>query len=249
MPYNTLLNQLIDKSGMTAKDIAEQCNQQGQKITASYISILRKAENNRTPSDDVSRALAKALNADEDSLVLEAYLDNAPEVMKAAFRNMYLVTIEMTMGLLGSKITDEQREAAKQMINNVPLYEMIKQLSQQQQLSQMNQNILYKNEQTDSGDINLSMQVNPEFNVDNEAMEPILHKESRVKISFQDKCKNGDIVAFTYDGESGVHYRKLKITADGKHMLIAYNSDFDIIEYDDSTMKLIGRVEAVTTKL
>ena len=73
MPYTQLLNQLIDQSGLTAKEIAERCKQHGQEITASYVSILRKEANERIPSFEVSQALEAVLDAPKDLLVLEGY--------------------------------------------------------------------------------------------------------------------------------------------------------------------------------
>ena len=80
MPYTKLLNRLIDDSGYSIKEIAERCTENGVKVTPAYISTLRNDTNNRTPSDNMSRALAKACNAkSEDILVVEAYVDNAPK--------------------------------------------------------------------------------------------------------------------------------------------------------------------------
>ena len=42
MTYNKLLNEYINKSGKTAKEIQYDCKQKGQDITAAYIRILKK---------------------------------------------------------------------------------------------------------------------------------------------------------------------------------------------------------------
>ena len=65
MPYAKLLNQLIEESGMTAKDVAQKCADHGVSITPSYLSMLRNGAGKRMPSDEVSRAIAKALGKDE----------------------------------------------------------------------------------------------------------------------------------------------------------------------------------------
>ncbi|MEG1926686.1 MAG: helix-turn-helix transcriptional regulator, partial [Ruthenibacterium sp.] len=64
MPYTNLLNQLIQKSGMTAKEVAAKCQAAGANITPSYLSMIRNEKSARIPSDDVSIALAKALGED-----------------------------------------------------------------------------------------------------------------------------------------------------------------------------------------
>jgi len=79
MAYTALLNKLIENSGLTVKEIAERCTESGTKITAAYISTLRNSTDNRAPSSEVSKALAKVCGAkNENVLVIEAYLDTAP---------------------------------------------------------------------------------------------------------------------------------------------------------------------------
>lgn len=105
MAYAKLLNELIEKSGLSTREIAKRCEEQGQPITPSYISILRKESNSRVPSEDMSRVLARVLGADEDTLVLEAYLENAPEPLLKVLRGMYTSVMEMTLRAMKVEIS------------------------------------------------------------------------------------------------------------------------------------------------
>lgn len=79
MNYNKLLNQLIDNSGMTLKEIAQTCKEMGESISANYLSVLKTVED-KTASDKVSLAIARACNAKYDNiLVVQAYIDKAPQ--------------------------------------------------------------------------------------------------------------------------------------------------------------------------
>ena len=81
MTYTKLLNGLIERSGLSNKEIVERCKDAGEKITTNYLSIL-KNNPERTASDSLSRALAKVCGAAyEDVLVVQAYLDKAPQII------------------------------------------------------------------------------------------------------------------------------------------------------------------------
>jgi hypothetical protein len=87
MNYTRRLNSLIETSKLTQKEIAEGCEKLGENVTSSYINILKNNEG-RIPSDNVSRAIAKTCGAQfEEILVVQAYLDKAPETIIKFFIN------------------------------------------------------------------------------------------------------------------------------------------------------------------
>lgn len=81
MTYTKLLNKLIDDSGLSNKEILEQCESYGMKITPNYLSVLKNNES-KVASDELSRVLAKICGAEnEELLVVQAYLDKAPQII------------------------------------------------------------------------------------------------------------------------------------------------------------------------
>jgi transcriptional regulator with XRE-family HTH domain len=248
MSYSKLLNTLIEKSGMTAKEIAEKCAEHGQKITASYISILRKEENKRVPSDDISRALAKVFGIDENILLLEAFLDNAPPLLKKALRNFYYATAEIAVNMFGGEIPQNLREDFKKLIDEAPLSEIVIELAENTNLS-FNNNVLIENEVIDGTTLNMQFHANPEFDVLDNSMEQKLPKGSRVKIKMQNEYKSGDIVAFKEKGSEKLQYRKLCITKKGEQLLVAFHPDYEILEFDSEKMVILGRVVEVITQI
>lgn len=82
MTYTELLNELLDKSGKSQKEIADECTEKYEvKLTSTYLSGL-KTSKGKIASDEISRAIAKACNASyEEILVVQAYLDKAPEII------------------------------------------------------------------------------------------------------------------------------------------------------------------------
>lgn len=79
MNYTELFNQIINESGMSIKEIAEKCNEAGEKITPNYISVLKKIEG-KYASEKVSTTIAKICHAKyENILTVQAYIDKAPK--------------------------------------------------------------------------------------------------------------------------------------------------------------------------
>jgi SOS-response transcriptional repressor LexA len=248
MSYAKLLNSLIEKSGMTAKEIAKQCTEQGQKITASYLSILRNADSKRIPSDDISRALAKVLGVDENRLLLEAYLDNAPPLLKTALKNIYYIATQAAASMLGSEITESQHDNLRKIIDELPLSDIVIELAKNKHLN-FYDNFLITKEKVDNTTYNMQIQLDLEFDVLDNAMEPKLPKGSRVKIKMQNEYKSGDVVAFKEKDNEKIQYRKLDITKKGEQLLVAFHSDYNVLEYDANNMVILGRVHAVTNQL
>lgn len=90
MNYTERLNMIIDSSGMMLKDIAEACQKEGVKLTNTYLSSL-KTTPGKIASDEISRAIAKVCGAQyENILVVQAYIDKAPDVFIEFFENVLL---------------------------------------------------------------------------------------------------------------------------------------------------------------
>ncbi len=82
MNYTELLNELIEHSGKTVKQIADECQREyGVNLTNTYLSGLKTTEG-RQASQEINIAIAKACGAEyENILVIQAFLDRAPLVL------------------------------------------------------------------------------------------------------------------------------------------------------------------------
>lgn len=82
MNYTELLNELIEHSGKTVKQIADECQKEyGVNLTNTYLSGLKTTEG-RQASQEINIAIAKACGAEyENILVIQAFLDRAPAVL------------------------------------------------------------------------------------------------------------------------------------------------------------------------
>lgn len=94
MNFTQLLNQIIEESGLSNKEIIEKCEKAGAKISANYLSIL-KNNPNKVPSEKVAITLAKVCNAKfENILLVQSYLDKAPDFIREFIERIQRQVIE-----------------------------------------------------------------------------------------------------------------------------------------------------------
>ena len=249
MPYAKLLDQLIHDSGKTGKEISEQCQSQGVEITPSYISMLRNEKNGRIPSPEISAALAEALGVDENLLVLEGYMDNAPQPLRDAILNLYHIMSVVFIKQLGIPTTPEQEEKILEQMRQMPIAKMILEMAKEKDLSQLNQDSITGSVEEDGRQINVTIQGMPEFTVQDDSLSPKIQKGVKVKVSTQSRYNTGDIVAFSSKGkEKGLQYRQLQAVGD-TILLMSFNKDYPAIQYNQEEMIIFGKVMAVTTLL
>jgi len=223
----------------------------GQEITASYISMLRKESNERVPSTDVSRALEVVLDVPKDTLILEAYLDDAPETLLKALNALREVAFEFILRAMDETIPigELERNLIYKQLEEMALSRFILGLDYEQMRDGFKQNILTSSEQIDDTQLNISMSANVDFPISDVSMQPLLPEGSKAKLRFQEDYHSGEVVAVMLPDEKAMLFRKLYDTKDGKRMLMPLNPAFDVMEYDPASMLIFGRVEAVVTQL
>lgn len=96
MSYAKLLTKYINNSKTSLRKVAQICRDEGFPIDHSYISKLKNAKM-PPPSAKTSRALANALNGNPEELVIQGYIENAPNEVKrilATYANLTNLNIE-----------------------------------------------------------------------------------------------------------------------------------------------------------
>ena len=82
MNYAEMLSNMIDRSKLSLRQIANRCADLDLRITPSYISQLKNGKL-PPPTPEVSMILAKACDSKEQSkLIFQGYLEKAPDVIK-----------------------------------------------------------------------------------------------------------------------------------------------------------------------
>ena len=244
MPYAALLDSLIKDSGMTAKEIAQKCNALGVEITPSYLSLLRNESRNRVASDDISIALAKVLGKPDDYLVLERYMDEAPDLLKQAIYKIFRASTSMVAMMNNMVFTDDQLNALDIAIKQEPFANLITSLNDANYSISSNQ--IVSESMTDDGEhITASINVLPELTVADNAMYPTIKKGDLVKIAPCDKLTDGDMLAIMNDdGLICRRFQRIKNVP----MLFSFDSEYPSVKLDKS-ISILGKVQAVTTIL
>lgn len=237
MPYAKLLDKSIQNSGMTAKEIAQKCSELGAEVTPSYLSLLRNEEKKRVASDEISIALAKVLGLDENHLVLERYLDSAPDVLKTAIYGLYRASIILAAGWNNETLSEEQMADIEEKIAQFSMAKVILDLNK----LDFSENSHIKAQHAAGANYIDGLPV------EDNAMYPTIKKGDQVKILLTDHLNSGDIVAFIKD--ETVCCRQFQQVGETHTLLLAYNPEFPQLTYENEEITLLGKVHSVTTVL
>lgn len=249
MPYARLLNEYIEKSGISTRDIAKKCAKAGQSVSPSYISILRNEDSKRVPSDELSSVLEKILGADEGLFVLEAYLEKAPDILNVALRNFYNITVNQALNIMGNDFTDEQKEMLFEEANKRPLSELVVEMAKYDDISE------YQSMETtiDDGDETTTyvakIMLDSDLEVLDDSLAPMIKKGSKIKLRLEQEYKSGDIIAYKTKKDDTMKIRKLIIGKKKQFMMFPFNSEYETEEYNRSEIIILGKVDSVLTKI
>lgn len=257
MPYAKLLNNLIDSSKLSIKEIVARCKEYDVNITASYVSMLRNPDNNKIPSDEVSRALAKALEAENDrSLVIEGYIDRAPDEFKDFLENYREMLIQSFLMFFSNQISIDEMAAVINNLKDMPMAELI--LHSENLKQGMNfdksEGFNIKMEMSDDVTKTLIELKEPEgFIVDDDSMFPIIRSGSKVNplaLPLND-YKDGDILLVVVKGSKKPICRKCMFpdSSREKITLMAYDQKIQTETYIINEVKILGKVKRIITEL
>lgn len=250
MPYTKLLNSLIEKSGRTAKEIAERCTENGIAVTPSYISTLRNDKNNRTPSDEMSRAIARACNVNESTLVIEAYIDNSPQEFSKVFELLREVMIRSMVSMFANIIPNEEIQAVKEQYKNMPLSEFIISMTDSMGEEYVEKNLgafnMTVSEKDGNSTITQELKQARGFEVKDNSMYPTIPQGSQASIELKELTdyKNGDIVMYSDKENTDFLFRKVVFLNEEKTSLamIPLNNEYETKNYQLTDIVIMGKV-------
>lgn len=249
MPYTKLLNQLIDNSGMTVKEIAQRCTDDGVKVTPAYISTLRNDANNRTPSETMSKAIARACGSkNEEILVIEGYIDSAPEAFRSLIEFLRDSALTMMLGVFANNYSEEEISIARKQVEEMPLAQLVMALnSNKGEISKAYGAMNIRSKVSDNefkSEVQLKQAIG--FDVQDNSMFPTIPKGAKVTLKMCDEYKDGDILAFI-DKENNMTYRKVGFIG-GNHTTAAMfplSTEFETKVYNIDEISILGKVVQV----
>ena len=198
MSYSEMLSKMIEESGLTLKVIAEKCNEFGVKIDQSYISKLKTG---KLPpaSDEVNEAIAKVCDSTMiEELLYEAYLEKAPDHIRAFIKNLVKTTKEIIVTSFRNKVSEKEYAMLEVYYNRLSDIKFSKHLSQHTYNSGVNIELpnevgLSEEHENDSFTPNEYI-----LEMEDDSMEPTIPKGSIVRCDKSAHIKPGDIVVAVY---------------------------------------------------
>lgn len=256
MPYAVLLNDLISKSGLSVKEIADRCKQNGQEITPAYISLLRNTDNKRIPSDEMSRALAIACNAKYDNLlVIEGYLDKAPEEILTVLVMIRDSIVSTALCIYDNQISKKEMKAYQDALAQMPLAEIIIESAQQPQteLEKGQGGLINLQGSMLDDEVNATVQISSTIGlpIKDDSMFPILPKGCKTILEMKNIAdyQDGDILCFSVKGKDELLYRKCTFV-DGLHkkvVMVPMNTQYPSGLYCVKDIVIFGKVKQSIT--
>lgn len=246
MPYHKVLRDLIFDSGYTSKYIVEECNKLGVKIDKSYMS---KLVNNKlpAPSEEVSRAISKVCNVDERKLVLEGYIDKAPEEIREFLIILRTMFSKLCLNFFENNFEESLVEEVEKNIRMQPLSDFaITILDNQKDISK-------EAGETFSGLFDSkTLKINTDsligIPVKDSSMLSIVPNGSKVLLTMQGQYNNGEIVAVKVKETEEVIVRIVMFQNDTV-FLTSLNKEYKTQIYDKQDVVILGRVSKVVNEI
>lgn len=116
MSYAEMLNEIINESQLSLRQISKRCEGLNLKITPSYISQLKNGKL-PPPSEEVSLVLAKVCGSNKQAyLVFQGYMEKAPSMVKEymlASSSLNKVMLESLCKATDKAFTEEMKNYIK----------------------------------------------------------------------------------------------------------------------------------------
>lgn len=251
MQLSRLLKLIMNEKGISNKNIIDNCKKIGIEIDNSYISKIL-ADKIKNPSNDKLEAIAKGCNIDPNILVLENYLNNAPQAL-----NDFLYNLKISCAIAGTKIysdllCDLTIKQTEQVIKEMPMSIFI--------LEDNDFDINYFSKEDniiqiiDDGE-NFSVQLIDSINIEvlDNAMEPIIPMNSKITLYSPKKdyneYKNGDILAVKVKDEKNIIIRQAYISKDSITLTVINNTNYSAKKYKKEDIVILGKVHKIIKEL
>ena len=245
MTYAEMLQQIIDESQLSLRQIAGRCAGLNLNITPSYISQLKNGKL-PPPSEEVSLTLAKACGSkDQAQLVFQGYLEKAPSLVKEymlASSSINKALLESLCKLSGNDF-DEMKGTLKQMdiLATLDLSSKFLDPKTGGSLNNLVKDIISACGGPVEADVHGEQMTL--FLSDN-SMNPLIPIHSFVYImpTKTELLKNRDVIAFYPDNRRTPTLRRY-FNIRGKILLIPEDKDFETFFYDSiDEIQYLGKV-------
>ena len=238
MSYSEVMKSMIENAGLTYKEVTEKIKETGETIDPSYISKLAN-DKIAPPSEKISKIIAKACNDDENKLILEAYLDKAPQVMIDFVLNVRLGAMIPILQAFNNTLSQEGIDILEKELLKQPLSEFMIQINSVKDGYKIDNNAITMDIDGESP-VSFNMDQPVGIPVPDSSMEPLIPKGSQVIFDLKEEYANGDIVGVILNEKDLLIRRYYK--ENNLIILSAINPEFQPIASDNMNVKFLGKV-------
>ncbi len=244
MSYSNLLRKVIVESGYNSTEIIKECNKRGRKIDKAYFSRLL---NNKTqpPSEELSRIISDICQVDERKLVLEGYIDKAPNEIKEAFvsfkKMLYLTSLSLFENTIDTNILEQLEENLRQ----EPLADFILSLIDDKATKF---NSFTNGMEMSNDNLKVILEEPLALPISDNGMFPKIIANSKVKLKIQNQYNDWDILAIKLKGSEEIIARFVLINKD-KITLKPLDDKFETLHLNKTDLTILGKVTQVITDI
>lgn len=243
MPYSRLLKQVIADSGYTNKELLQKCTEEGVKIDKAYLSKLSNGKV-PPPSEEVSRAIARICGVDESLLVIEGYVDKAPEEVRNFFEIIKFTALTATTKLLQNNIPEQVFKELRNYISKEPIANFILQITQNDISSMQFDFADTEVFKLQDNDMKITLNEPVSILIKDNSMFPALEQNSKVTLRLKEIYNDGDLLLIKVKDEENLIARYVFFVND-KVVLKAINKDYPTLEYELDEVTIMGEVAQI----
>lgn len=235
----------MKEKNLTGTEIIERCKEYGVEISESYFSRIKNNKKN-PPSEDVSRAIAKACGVDERLLVIEGYIDKSPREIQKAFTYIDFMSKAATSKML-KLIKKGDIKKLEEYLENLPVSDTIIDIldGKEKYIDFLENN--YTFERIGNG-FGLSMLLKEPFgfDVEDNSMFPIIQKGDKVGIELINHYISTDILLVQYKKHKYIRYiQKINNTI----KLVPICKTYKEIICNKEDVLILGRINNIIRKI
>lgn len=240
MSYTKKLQEIINKTKFTNVEIAKKCSELGVTVDRTYINKLYNGKTN-PPKEEISKAIAKVCNANENELIFEGYLDRAPKEMIDVLQHIKKITNILFRNYLNKDLNKNTKGKAKDLstflVNSLAFTET--------DAINITKNISYAQNNARTNLLNLLGRY-----INDDSMSPIIPQNAQVTFITKKEYSNGDIIAFINknDKEANEYIRYFFIEKDNV-FLIPANQKFEKLTCKINEIEILGAVSSIIINL
>lgn len=249
--YSDILRDGIYKKGLTQGKVSEECKKLNAPISRGQLNKIVSGKAN-PPEEKVTRALAKICDLDERKLVFEGYLEKAPKELKDFFNKLQDFLLDFSLDFLENDLKEEllknncaeSKELLKEEYKKSTLTNLIIDILDMDDSIKNYDNIF--GTEIVNKDIQLIQKEKPYITMEDDSMENMIPKGSKMRLKILNKYKNGDIVLVQKGNE-----RIIRILFNiGKDICLhAMNRNYPSLYLKPEDYKIIAKITSIEIKL